>query len=432
MDNSERINKQGTQVAREKVVLAYSGGLDTSVAVKWINEKYDMDVVTYTCDLGQGRELETIKEKALRTGAVEAVIEDARNMFVDYFVWPSLMTGTMYEGKYPLATALGRPLIAHLMVKAAKEHGATAVAHGCTGKGNDQVRFDVSFQTLAPHLKIIAPVREWKFTRTEELNYAKEHGIEVEATKESIYSVDQNLWGRSVEAGVLEDPWTAPPEDAYKWTVNPLEAPNRPEEIVIEFDQGRPIGLGGDQLDPVALIDQLNEIGGKHGVGRIDHVENRLVGIKSREIYEAPAAIILHEAHRELEFLTLSRESLRFNTYVSQTVSDIIYDGKWFGNFHQDLMGFVEKNQRFVSGTVRVQLHKGRCTVTGRKSPHSLYSKELATYEEGDLFPHETAIGFIKLHGLSQQTQASQQLLKGEPNIRPASIMPPEKKKDEG
>lgn len=419
-------------MAREKVVLAYSGGLDTSVAVKWINEKYDMDVVTYTCDLGQGRELETIKEKAIRTGAVEAVIEDARNMFVDYFVWPSLMSGTMYEGKYPLATALGRPLIAHLMVEAAKQHGASAVAHGCTGKGNDQVRFDVSFQTLAPHLKIIAPVREWKFTRTEELNYAKEHDIEVEATKESIYSVDQNLWGRSVEAGVLEDPWVAPPEDAYKWTANPLEAPDKPEEVVIEFDQGRPIGLGGEQLEAVPLIEQLNEIGGRHGVGRIDHVENRLVGIKSREIYEAPAAIILHEAHRELEFLTLSRESLRFKTFVAQTVSDIIYDGKWFGAFHQDLMGFVEKNQRFVSGTVRAQLHKGRCTVTGRQSPHSLYSKELATYEEGDLFPHETAIGFIKLHGLAQQTQAQQQLLKGEPSVRPASIMPPEKGKDEG
>lgn len=417
-------------MAREKVVLAYSGGLDTSVAVKWINEKYDMDVVTYTCDLGQGRELETIKEKAIRTGAVEAVIEDARNMFVDYFVWPSLMTGTMYEGKYPLATALGRPLIAHLMVETAKQYGATAVAHGCTGKGNDQVRFDVSFQTLAPHLKIIAPVREWKFTRTEELQYAKEHDIEVEATKESIYSVDQNLWGRSVEAGILEDPWVAPPEDAYKWTANPLEAPDKPEEVVIEFDQGRPVALGGEKLDGVPLIEQLNEIGGRHGVGRIDHVENRLVGIKSREIYEAPAAIILHEAHRELEFLTLSRESLRFKTYVAQTVSDIIYDGKWFGAFHQDLMGFVEKNQRFVSGTVRVQLHKGRCTVTGRQSPHSLYSKELATYEEGDLFPHETAIGFIKLHGLAQQTQARQQLLKGEPSVRPAHIMPPEKRKD--
>jgi argininosuccinate synthase len=418
-------------VAREKVVLAYSGGLDTSVAVKWINEKYDMDVITYTCDLGQGRDLEAIRKKALETGAVEAIVEDVRNLFVDIFVWPSLLTGTMYEGKYPLATALGRPLIANQMVEVAKEHGATAVAHGCTGKGNDQVRFDVSFNTLAPELKIIAPVREWKWTRTEELAYAKEHGIEVDATKQSIYSVDQNLWGRSVEAGVLEDPWVAPPEDAYQWTVNPVDAPDKPVEVEIEFDQGRPISLDGEEMDGADLIAKLNTIGGAHGVGRIDHVENRLVGIKSREIYEAPAAMILHEAHKELEFLTLSRQSLRFKTYVSQTCADIIYDGLWFSTFHQDLMGFVEKNQRWVSGNVRVQIYKGRCTVTGRSSEHSLYSKELATYEEGDEFPHETALGFIKIHGLQQQTQARQQLLKGEPTVRRARIMPPSKNEED-
>ena len=411
------------------MILAYSGGLDTSVAVKWIKEKYDMDVIAYTCDLGQGRDMQAIKDKALRTGAVEAIVEDARNLFVDYFVWPSLKTGTLYEGKYPLATALGRPLIAWLMVEVAKQHGATAVAHGCTGKGNDQVRFDVSFQTLAPHLKVIAPVREWKYTRTEELNYAKEHDIEVDATKESIYSVDQNLWGRSIEAGALEDPWVVPPADAYQWTVDPLQAPDKAEEVEIEFEQGRPIALNGEEMDGAALIEKLNELGGRNGIGRIDHVENRLVGIKSREIYEAPAAMILHEAHRELEFLTLSRQSLRFKTYVSQTVSDIIYDGLWFSAFHQDLMGFVEKNQRFVSGTTRVQLYKGTATVTGRRSEHSLYSKELATYEEGDLFPHETAVGFIKIHGLAQQTQARQQLLKGEPSVQPARIMPPSKRK---
>ncbi len=418
-------------MAREKVVLAYSGGLDTSVAVKWINEKYDMDVITYTCDLGQGRDLEAIRKKALETGAVEAIVEDVRNLFVDIFVWPSLLTGTMYEGKYPLATALGRPLIANQMVEVAKEHGATAVAHGCTGKGNDQVRFDVSFNTLAHELKIIAPVREWKWTRTEELAYAKEHGIEVDATKQSIYSVDQNLWGRSVEAGVLEDPWVAPPEDAYQWTVNPVDAPDKPVDIEIEFDQGRPISLDGEEMDGPDLIAKLNTIGGAHGVGRIDHVENRLVGIKSREIYEAPAAMILHEAHKELEFLTLSRQSLRFKTYVSQTCADIIYDGLWFSTFHQDLMGFVEKNQRWVSGNVRVQVYKGRCTVTGRSSEHSLYSKELATYEEGDEFPHETALGFIKIHGLQQQTQARQQLLKGEPPVRRARIMPPSKNEED-
>lgn len=412
-------------MAREKVILAYSGGLDTSVAVKWINEKYNMDVITFTCDLGQGRDMDGIKEKAIKTGAIHAIVEDARNLFVDNFVWPSLMAGTMYEGKYPLATALGRPLIAWRMVEAAKEHGATAVAHGCTGKGNDQVRFDVSVQTLAPHLKVIAPVREWRWTRTEELEYAREHGIEVDATKQSIYSVDQNLWGRSVEAGVLEDPWVAPPEDAYKWTTNPLNAPNEPLELEIEFDQGRPTHLDGEPMDAVPLIEKLNELGGAHGVGRIDHVENRLVGIKSREIYEAPAAVILHRAHRELEYLTLSRQSDRFNTYVSQACSDIIYDGLWFSRFHTSLMGYVSETQRYVSGQVRLRLYKGSVTVTGMKSDYSLYSEELATYEEGDQFPHETAVGFIKIHGLSQQTQARQQLLKEEPSVRPARIMPP-------
>ena len=412
-------------MAREKVILAYSGGLDTSVAVKWINEKYDMDVITYTCDLGQGRDLDAIEAKAKRTGAVKTIVEDVRNMFIDYMVWPSLMAGTMYEGKYPLATALGRPLIAHRMVEHAKEHGATAVAHGCTGKGNDQVRFDVSFNTLNPALKIIAPVREWKWTRTEELKYAADNGIEVDATKDSIYSVDQNIWGRSVEAGVLEDPWVAPPAGAYKWTVDPLEAPDAPVEVTIEFEQGRATALNGEAMDGVPLIEQLNKIGGEHGVGRIDHVENRLVGIKSREIYEAPAAVILHTAHRELENLTLSRQAMRFKTFVTQTASDIIYDGLWFSAFHQDLMGFVEKNQRFVSGSVRVRLYKGSAVVSGMKSPHSLYNEKLATYEEGDEFPHDTAIGFIRIHGLAQQTQARQQLLGHQPEVRPARIMPP-------
>lgn len=412
-------------MARDKVVLAYSGGLDTSVAVKWIGEKYNLDVITFTCDLGQGRELDTIRQKALKTGAIEAVVKDARNLFVDYFVWPSLMAGTMYEGKYPLATALGRPLIAWQMVEVAKQYGAVAVAHGCTGKGNDQVRFDVSVQTLAPHLKIIAPVREWRMTRPEALDYAAKHGIEVSATRQSIFSVDQNLWGRSIEAGILEDPWIAPPAETYQWTVDPREAPNEPVEVTIEFEQGRPTHLNGDKLDGVALIEKLNKLGGEHAVGRIDHVENRLVGIKSREIYEAPAAIILHKAHQELEYLTLSRQSLRFKTYVSQTVADIIYDGLWFSSFHQDLMGFVEKNQRYVSGTVRMQLYKGSCNVMGRKSDYSLYNPGLATYEEGDQFPHDTAVGFIRIHGLAQQTQARQQLLKGEPTVRPARITPP-------
>lgn len=412
-------------MAREKVILAYSGGLDTSVAVKWIQEKYNMDVIAYTADLGQGRDIDQIRKKALKTGAIEAVAEDARNLFVDYFVWPSLMAGALYEGKYPLATALGRPLIAKLMIDKAKEYGATAVAHGCTGKGNDQVRFDLAFQQLAPHLKIIAPVREWKWTRSEELAYAAEHGIQVQATKESPYSTDQNLWGRSIEAGVLEDPWVAPPSNTYEWTSDTVSAPDEPAVIEIGFEQGRPVSLDNEALDGVALIERLNKLGGQHGVGRIDQVENRLVGIKSREIYEAPAAVILHEAHRELETLTLSKEAHRFKTYVSQASADIVYNGLWFSALHNDLRAFVSSNQRYVTGTVRMRLYKGSCAVEGRKSEFSLYSHALATYESGDLYDHEAALGFIKIHGLAQQTQAQQQLLKGEAGFQPPAIIPP-------
>jgi argininosuccinate synthase len=400
-------------MAQDKVILAYSGGLDTSVMVPWIREKYKLDVVTFTVDLGQGEDIERIRQKASKTGAVDAIAIDARNLFVDHFVWPALMAGALYEGKYPLATALGRPLIAKLMVDAAREQNARAVAHGCTGKGNDQVRFDVTFQTLAPDLKIIAPVREWKMTRDEEIKFAAKHGIPVEATKESPYSVDLNLWGRSCEAGVLEDPWDEPPADAFAWTVDPAKAPNEAEYIEIEFKAGLPVALNGQKQDGVPLIERLNALGGKHGVGRIDHVENRLVGIKSRELYEAPGAVILHEAHRELETLVLSKQAQRFKSIVAQEYADIIYNGLWFSAFHQDLFAFVASSQRFVSGLVRVKLFKGSATVVGRKSEYSLYSKRLATYETGDQFDHDAARGFIRLWGLGQQTQAQQQLLKG-------------------
>jgi argininosuccinate synthase len=415
-------NIGGTSVAREKVVLAYSGGLDTSVAVKWINETYGLDVVAYTCDLGQGQDIEAIRQKALRTGAVDAVAEDARHLFVDYFVLPSL------------ATALGRPLIAQLMVRVAREHGATAVAHGCTGKGNDQVRFDVTFQTLAPDLRIIAPVREWKWTRSQELEFAAKHDIEVEATKKSIFSTDQNLWGRSIEAGILEDPWVEPPPETFQWTTDPRLAPDQAEEVEISFAQGKPVALSARELDGVELIGELNAIGGKHGVGRIDHVENRLVGIKSREIYEAPAAVILHEAHRELEFLTLSKEALRFKTQVSQAYADLIYNGLWFSQLHQDLMAFTVSNQQYVSGTVRIKLYKGHAQVVGRKSDHSLYRHELATYEEGDQYDASAALGFIKIHGLGQTTQARHQMLRG-PGGRPLelpSVIPPSRLDEPG
>ncbi len=399
-------------MARDRVVLAYSGGLDTSVMVPWLGEKYNLDVVAFTVDLGQGDDIEKIKAKAIKTGAVEAVTLDARNLFVDCFVWPSLMAGAMYEGKYPLATALGRPLIAKLMVDVAREKGCKAVAHGCTGKGNDQVRFDVTFQTLAPDLKIIAPVREWKWTRDEEIKYAATHNIQVEAKIESPYSIDQNLFGRSCEAGVLEDPWDEPPAEAYAWTTDPVKAPNEPEYVEIEFEAGKPIGLNGQKMDGVPLIEKLNLIAGRHGVGRIDHVENRLVGIKSRELYEAPAAVVLHDAHRELESLCLSKQAARFKTLVSQEYADLIYNGLWFSGFHQDLFAFVASSQRFVTGVVRMKLMKGKAMVVGRKSDYSLYSKKLATYETGDQFDHDAAKGFIRLHGLGQTTQAQLQLLK--------------------
>jgi len=419
-------------MARDKVILAYSGGLDTSIMVPWIGEKYNLDVVTFTVDLGQGEDIERIRQKALKTGAVDAVALDARNMFVDHFVLPALMAGAIYEGKYPLATALGRPLIAKLMVDEARKHNAKAVAHGCTGKGNDQVRFDVTFHTLAPDLKIIAPVREWKMTRDEEIKFAAKHGIPVEATKESPYSVDLNLWGRSCEAGVLEDPWDEPPADAFAWTVDPTRAPNEPEYVEIEFKQGVPVALNGQDLDAVPLIERMNALGGKHGIGRIDHVENRLVGIKSRELYEAPAGVILHHAHQELETLVLSKQAQRFKTIVAQEYADIIYNGLWFSTFHQDLFAFVASSQRFVSGLVRVKLYKGKATVVGRKSEFSLYSKHLATYETGDKFNHDAAIGFIQLWGLSQQTQAQQQLLKGGKGFDLPGLSGPAKGRDEG
>src|SRR5262245_12286035 len=413
---------------RDKVILAYSGGLDTSVMVPWIGEKYDLDVVTFTVDLGQGDDIQKIKQKATKTGAIDAVAIDARNLFVDNFVFPALMAGALYEGKYPLATALGRPLIAKLMVDAAREHNAKAVAHGCTGKGNDQVRFDVTFQTLAPDLKIIAPVREWSMTRPEAIAFAAKHKIPGEATVESPCSVEQNSWGRSCEAGVLEDPWDEPPADAFTWTVDPIKAPDTPEYLEIEFRHGIPVALDRQSLDGVPLIEQLNKLGGKHGVGRIDHVENRLVGIKSRELYEAPAAVILHEAHRELESLCLSKQAQRFKTLVSQEYADIIYNGLWFSAFHQDLFAFVASSQRFVAGQVRVKLFKGKAVVVGRKSEHRLYSKKLATYESGDSFDHDAARGFIRLFGLSQQTQAQRQLLKGNKGFDLPGLLGPESK----
>ncbi len=394
------------------VVLAYSGGLDTSVAIRWIQEKYNLDVIALTIDVGNARDLPAIADRARYIGAVKALIVDGRADFVRYFVWPALQAGAIYEGQYPLATALARPLIGRLLVEVARAEGAVAVAHGCTGKGNDQVRFDVAINTLAPDLKIIAPVREWSMTRDNEIAYAAEHNIPIQVTNASPYSVDQNLWGRSVECGILEDPWAEPPEEVYDWTSNPDAAgAAEPTYVEITFQHGIPIALNSEEQDGVTLIETLNQLAGKSGIGRIDHIENRLVGIKSREVYEAPAATVLHAAHQALESLTLSRDQARFKESVVGEYARLIYNGQWYSALHQDLATYVQSTQRFVSGTVRVKLSRGHCAIVGRKSEHSLYSHSLATYDTGDQFDHNAALGFIKLWGLPLTTQAQAQLL---------------------
>ncbi len=405
----------------DKVILAYSGGLDTSVAIPWIREHYDLEVVALTIDLGQGRELDGVRERALANGAIEARVEDARAMFVDRFVFPSLQAGAKYEDAYYLATALGRPLIAWLLVETAREVGAVAVAHGSTGKGNDQVRFDVSVATLDPNLRIIAPIREWSMNRDQEIEYAEQKGLDIPVTKESPYSTDENLWGRSIESGVLEDAWSEPPDDVWLWTTDPAMAPNDPEYVEIGFESGIPVTLNGEATDGVRLVLRLHEIGGRHGIGRADHVENRLIGIKSREIYEMPAAEILHRAHYALETMTLTRDQMRFKTQVAGEYSRMVYDGLWFSGLHRDLAAFLKSNQGNVTGTVRVRLFKGHAEVVGRSSDSSLYRPELATYGADDTFDHNAAVGFIKLHGLSQQTQARLQLGASSDKLLPPS-----------
>ena len=394
------------------VVLAYSGGLDTSVAIRWIKEQYNLDVITLTIDIGNARDLPAIAARAQQIGAVKAMVVDARADLMRYFVWPALQAGAIYEGSYPLATALARPLIARLLVEVARAEGAIAVAHGCTGKGNDQVRFDVSINTLAPDLKIIAPVREWSMTRDSEIAYANEHAIPINVSIANPYSVDQNLWGRSVECGVLEDPWAEPPEDVFAWTANPDGDEHiEPTYLEIMFQHGIPVALNGEDTDAVLLVETLNKLAGKYGIGRIDHIENRLVGIKSREIYEAPAAVVLHTAHQALESLTLGRDQARFKETVAAEYARLIYDGQWYSALHQDLAAYVQSTQRFVSGTVRVKLSRGHCAVIGRRSEHSLYNHSLATYDSGDQFDHNAALGFIKLWSLPLSTQAQAQLL---------------------
>ena len=387
----------------KKIVLAYSGGLDTSVAVPWLQDKYGAEIITLTIDLGMV-DLESIRQRALQVGAAKALTIDGKEALVSEFLFPALKAGAIYEEQYPLATALGRPLIARYMTEAAQAEGAFAVAHGCTGKGNDQVRIEVSVGALAPDLEVIAPIRDWGMSRQEEIEYAEQRSLPINP-RNSKFSVDENLWGRSVEAGELEDPWSEPPEEAYAWTSSVEQAAAQPADVEIRFEQGLPTAVDGEKMAGASLIGHLNALGGSHGVGRIDHVENRLVGIKSREIYESPAAVILHAAHKSLEALTLSKDQARTKARIAQEYADLVYNGLWFTAHRQDLDAYVASTQRYVTGEVRVRLQKGSCTVVGRKASNSLYQYSLATYDRGDEFDQSSAQGFISIYGLPVRTQ---------------------------
>ena len=401
-------------MARDKCVLAYSGGMDSTISIVWIKEQYDLDVVTLTVDLGGGPELEGVEDRAKSAGAVDSLIWDVRSEFVDGYVFKSLRAGAMYEDVYPLSTALGRPLMAKKLVDAARKVGASSVAHGCTGKGNDQVRFDSGIMSLSAHgqpIKIIAPAREWGMSRDEEKLYAKKAGLELRNIGETqrVYSIDRNLWGQAIEGEDLEDTWVPPPEDAYSWT-NPIgKTPDSPEDIVIGFVSGTPISLNGREVSGLSLIEELNRVSGLHGIGRIDHLENRLVGIKSREVYENPGAVVLHKALKSLETSCLSREQQRVKQNLSQVYSDIVYDGRWFTQLRSNIDTFMEDVSSYTTGEVKLRLFKTSATVIGIKSDYSLYDFELATYSSEDSFDHTAATGFIDIYSLPARIQARKQ-----------------------
>ena len=389
-----------------KVVLAYSGGLDTSIIISWLKETYGCEVIAVVGNVGQTDELEGLEEKALKTGASKIYIEDLTKEFVYDYIFPTLQAGAVYEGKYLLGTSFARPLIGKRLVEIAKKEGADAICHGCTGKGNDQVRFEVAIAALDPELKVIAPVREWKWSREEEIEYAKANGVPVPADLDNPYSVDQNLWGRANECGVLENPWNQAPEDAFGITNSPEEAPDTPEFIDIEFKEGKPVALNGKEMKLADLIQEVNAIAGKHGVGRIDHVENRLVGIKSREIYECPGAITLLTAHKEIEDITLVREVSHFKPILENELSNLIYNALWFSPATKAVIAYIKETQKVVNGTAKVKLYKGSAKVVARKSPNSLYDENLATYTSADSLDQDAAVGFIKLWGLPTQVNS--------------------------
>lgn len=410
-----------------KIILAYSGGLDTSVAIHWMREKYGVDIVTLTLDLGQADDLAQIETKSKDVGAVSHHTLDVKREFVEDYVFPAIKANGLYEWKYPVSTALARPLIARKLVDLAHKEGAVGVAHGCTGKGNDQVRFEVAVKSYDPALKIIAPAREWNLSREQEIRYAEEHGIPVPVDLGNPYSVDQNLWGRSIECGALENPDTEPPPEVYEWTSPPEKTPDKPEYVKIEFDNGVPIALNGKHAGPVEIIRELNYIGGKHGVGRIDHIEDRLVGIKSREVYECPAATILIEAHRELEKTVLTRHEISFKHYVDKEWAQLVYTGLWNDPLREALDAFIEKTQERVIGQVRLKIFKGTVQVVGRNSPLSLYESSLATYTSASTFDQSWSNGFIEIWAMptvlaNTQKRLAQSKLLQKPREKPQTV----------
>ena len=409
-----------------KIVTAYSGGLDTSVMIPWLKENYGgAEIIAYTGDLGQQEDLSGIRQKALDTGASLAVVDDLQDRFVEEFIWPAVMASAVYEGMYPLHTALGRPLLAQRLVEVALEHGADAIAHGCTGKGNDQVRFEVTQMALAPQLKTIAPLREWELlTRDDEVDYAVARGIPIPVTKSKPYSIDKNIWGCAIECGEMEDLWAEPPPDAWQLTRDPTEAPGGSVEIKLTFDQGIPVAVDDQVLAGVPLLVQLNELAGAYGIGRIDMVENRVVGLKSREIYEAPAATLVHIAHTELERICLDRATFNYKRQVGSDFANLIYDGQWFSPLREALQAFVEESQRTVSGEVRIRISAGTARITGRRSPFSLYEESLATYHAGDTFDRTAAAGFMQIYGLMNKTVAERRRQTGQPPFRRRKVLP--------